>query len=137
MNLLQQQQQDEPTSFAAHRGVRVAVVALGGIPEARFRTYFTLLKRFTDLPLANLSKPGSWKKEKSPFKYFSWFDGALSMQYVDRSASAALAAAGRPSSSEWQDYQAHRRIWAVVGIVHIPSCAPGALKSIEQEFQVL
>ena len=83
------------TSFASHRYLRIAVVPLGGIPEARFQAYLQLLRRFTELPIANLSKPGTWKKEKSPFKYFSWFDGTLLLHFLDRSASAL-----RPS--EWQ-----------------------------------
>ncbi len=128
MNVLQHAE-EEVTAFFAHRQLRVAVVPLGGLPDARFRTYLSLLRRFTELPMANLSKPGSWKKEKSPFKHFSWFDGSLLLQYLDRAPGLAV----RPS--EWQDFQAFRRTWAVIGVVHLPSCAPGAVRGIEAEFQ--
>ena len=107
MNVLHHAE-EEPTSFASHRRLRVAVVPLGGVPDARFRSYLSLLQRsFTELPMANLSKPGSWKKEKSPFKHFSWFDGSLLLQYLDRAPPSSTAA------PEWQDYQAFRRTWAV------------------------
>lgn len=100
--------EEEPTSFASHRRLRVAVVPLGGVPDKRFRSYLSLLQRsFSVLPMANLSKPGSWRKEDSPFKYFSWFDGSLSLQYLDRAPPLSAAA------PEWQDYQAFRRTWAV------------------------
>lgn len=122
--------EEEPTSFASHRRLRVAVVPLGGVPDKRFRSYLSLLQRsFSVLPMANLSKPGSWRKEDSPFKYFSWFDGSLSLQYLDRAPPLSAAA------PEWQDYQAFRRTWAVIGIVHLPSCAPGVIDGIEGEFQ--
>lgn len=107
MNVLHHAE-EEPTSFASHRRLRVAVVPLGGVPDARFRSYLSLLQRsFSELPMANLSKPGSWKKENSPFKYFSWFDGSLSLQYLDRAPPSSAAV------PEWQDYQAFRRTWAV------------------------
>lgn len=47
--------------------------------------------------MANLSKPGTWKKEKSPFKYFSWFDGSIVLHFLDRSNNV--------KASEWQDFQ--------------------------------
>lgn len=107
MNVLHHAE-EEPNSFAAHRQLRVAVVPLGGVPGARFRVYLSLLRRsFHELPMANLSKPGSWKKESSPFKHFSWFDGNLLLQYLDRAPPSTSA------SSEWQDFQAFRRTWAV------------------------
>jgi hypothetical protein len=138
--------EDDPApannSFAAHRSVRVAVVPLGGIPPARFQQYLGLLRRFPELSVANLSKPGSWRKEKSPWKHFSWFEGSLMLRYEDHwlrseegDADAGLGALARPGP-EWQDYQAHRRTWAVVGIVHIPSCTPAALRAIQADFQV-
>lgn len=133
-------------SFAAHRGVRVAVVPLGGILPVRFQQYLALLRRFPELPMANLSKPGSWRKEKSPWKHFSWFEGYLLLRYDDQpspqqqppaaeAGGAGLGALARPGL-EWQDYQAHRRTWAVVGVVHIPSCTPAVLKGVQAEFQV-
>jgi hypothetical protein len=121
----------------------VAVVPLGGIPPGRFLQYLALLRRFLELPMANLSKPGSWRKEKSPWKHFSWFEGSLLLRYDDQQpprqteagAGAGLGALARPGP-EWQDYQAHRRTWAVVGVVHIPSCTPAVLKGVQAEFQV-
>ncbi len=140
--------EDDPApasnSFAAHRSLRVAVVPLGGIPPARFQQYLGLLRRFPELPMANLSKPGSWRKEKSPWKHFSWFEGSLLLRYDDHwppseagssGGGGALSALARPGA-EWQDFQAHRRTWAVLGVVHIPSCTPAALRSIQAEFQV-
>ena len=96
--------------------------------SSHHQVYLGLLRRFSDVPIANLSKPGTWKKEKSPFKYFSWFDGSIVLQFLDRSIPL--------QPSEWQDFQAHRRIWAVIGVLHVPSCDPGALASVEAEFQV-
>jgi hypothetical protein len=136
--------EDDPppanNSFAAHRSLRVAVVPLGGIPPARFQQYLGLLRRFPELPMANLSKPGSWRKEKSPWKHFSWFEGSLLLRYDDHwppseESGGGLGALARPGP-EWQDFQAHRRTWAVLGVVHIPSCTPGALRAIQAEFQV-
>lgn len=89
--------EEETTTFDAQRALRVAVVPLGGIAQEEFQRYFALLRKCSDIPMANLSKPGTWKKEKCPFKYFSWFDGSLRLQFVDRSQEI--------KPSEWEDYQ--------------------------------
>jgi hypothetical protein len=119
---------EDCATFASQRAIRVGVVGLGGVSEAQIKVYLTLLRRFGELPMSNLSKPGTWKKEKSPFKYFSWFDGSLVLQFVDCMTG--------PKASEWAEFQAHRRLWAIIGILHVPSCAPGSMAGIEEEFKV-
>lgn len=142
---------EDPTpasnSFAAHRSLRVAVVPLGGTPPARFQQYLGLLRRFPELPMASLSMPGSWRKEASPWRHFSWFEGSLLLRYEDGGGSSGASGGGSSGGGgdlgalarqgqEWQGFQAHRRTWAVLGIVHIPSCTAASLKGVQAEFQV-
>jgi len=91
---------EDTHSFDAQRSLRVAVVPLGGVADDVFKRYFSLLRKTTEFPMGNLSKPGTWKKEKCPFKYFSWFDGSLMLEFVDRSRST--------KNSEWEDFQVRR-----------------------------
>jgi hypothetical protein len=96
---------EECTSFSSQRQIRIAAVPLGHVPPAVFERYFKILQNVSEIPMANLSKPGTWKKEKSPFKYFSWFDGSIVLHFLDRSQNV------RPS--EWQEYQASAHTPAV------------------------
>lgn len=121
--------QDEGSTFGSNRSVRVAVVPLGEAPgsEEYFLTYHGMLLNFTEISVADLSRPGDWKAAESPFKYFSWHQGSLKFSFIDRSHNSI--------AGEWDDFQAHRRIWGVIGILFYPLCPSDRLRTLEADWK--
>jgi hypothetical protein len=111
-------------------GSKKVLLLIEGISETHFKLYLNLLRRFSEIQMPNLTMPGNWRKDKSPYKYFDWYEGSVMLHFVDRSMPSAVKA---PESLE---YQASKRVWAVIGLLHYPTCPKDAIAAVDQELQV-
>lgn len=115
-------------SFEDDACVRLLLVPVGGISPAQFDAYCSIFENATSIPLAGITRPPNWSATRSPFKSFTWFGGSLKVRWTRAPApdpgwtgdfGAINSAANKPSL--WQDFQAHRRIFGVVGVLHHPT----------------
>ncbi|KAG0465726.1 hypothetical protein HPP92_019890 [Vanilla planifolia] len=91
--------------------IRIAVLPVGGpIPHSRLREYLSMLARHTRIDLSSISSFYS-EQQKSPFTHQPWESGSLRFKY--------MVGGGPPSP--WEDFQAHRKILAVIGLCHCPA----------------
>lgn len=91
--------------------IRVAVLPIGGpIPHQRLREYVSMLSRHTRIDLSSISS-FYFEHQKSPFTHQPWESGSLRFKYV----------VGGAPPSPWEDFQAHRKILAVIGFCHCPN----------------
>jgi hypothetical protein len=110
-----------------HATVRVLLVPVGGISAEDFDRYCRLFEGATALAMSSLTHPDHWAASQSPFKHFSWGDGALKLRWLrstdagDSIASGIAAAGGCGSSAQWANFAAHRKVFGVVGVLHFPT----------------
>ncbi|KAG5190654.1 hypothetical protein JKP88DRAFT_298339 [Tribonema minus] len=117
-------------TLASHSKVQVLLVPLGGIPKDVYDRYCSLFKRLSAVPMQDLTAPGDWTRQNCPFRHFSWTEGAFHFHFVeDGTTDGGL--------SEWGDYQAHRRVYVALGIVHEPSCRRGDGDKIGADLSLL
>ncbi|KAH0467072.1 hypothetical protein IEQ34_004310 [Dendrobium chrysotoxum] len=91
--------------------IRIAVLPIGGpIPHQRVREYVSMLSRHTRIDLSSISSFYS-EHQKSPFTHQPWESGSLRFKYM----------VGGAPPSPWEDFQAHRKILAVIGLCHCPA----------------
>ncbi|CAM9814612.1 unnamed protein product, partial [Chrysoparadoxa australica] len=110
-------------SFVSHSEVQVLLLPLGDIPVAKFSYYCGVLKQ---LNVVRPSQPSGWSRQSSPLRHFSWDEGSFKFHFIDTDTTDG-------GLSDWGDYQAHRRILGVIGIVHAPSCMGYDFPSLEKE----
>ncbi|CAM9390042.1 unnamed protein product, partial [Sphacelaria rigidula] len=82
----------------SHRSAQVLLVPLGNIPRDAYRKYCDILRRFSTIPMQNLTAPGDWNRQNSALKHFNWSEGCFSFHFIDVDTTD-----GGPS--EWEDYQ--------------------------------
>ncbi|XP_020576214.1 trafficking protein particle complex II-specific subunit 120 homolog isoform X2 [Phalaenopsis equestris] len=91
--------------------IRIAVIPVGGsIPHQWLREYVSMLSRHTRIDLSSISSFYS-EHQKSPFTHQPWESGSLLFKYM----------VGGAPPSPWEDFQAHRKILAVIGLCHCPA----------------
>lgn len=91
--------------------IRIAVIPVGGpIPHHRLREYVSMLTRHTRIDLSSISSFYS-EHQKSPFTHQPWESSSLRFKYM----------VGGSPPSPWEDFQAHRKILAVIGLCHCPA----------------
>jgi Transport protein Trs120 or TRAPPC9, TRAPP II complex subunit len=117
-------------SLESHAQVQVLLVPLGGIPKVIFERYCAMFKQIGTVPMQELTAPGEWTRQNCPFRHFSWTQGSFRFQFVREGTTDG-------GLSEWGDIQAHRRVYAVLGIVHEPSCTPNEDGSAGQDLALL
>ncbi|KAK8958426.1 hypothetical protein KSP40_PGU002955 [Platanthera guangdongensis] len=101
--------------------IRIAVIPVGGaIPHRRLREYVSMLARHTRIDLSSISSFYS-EHQKSPFTHQPWESSSLRFKYM----------VGGAPPSPWEDFQAHRKILAVIGLCHCPA-SPDLHRVIEQ-----
>lgn len=99
-------------SMETCRVIRIAVLPTGGqIPADTLRYYISMLSQFNSVDLSSISS-FYVEHQKSPFAHQPWDSGSLLFKFV----------IGGESASAWEDFQSNRKILAVVGICHCPSC---------------
>lgn len=109
-----------------HATVRLLLVPVGGISAEHFDRYCRLFEGTTALALSSLTHPDHWAASRSPFKHFSWADGALKLRWLrstdaDVSGGGDATAGGGGSSAQWANFAAHRKVFGVVGVLHFPT----------------
>ncbi|KAG0456664.1 hypothetical protein HPP92_024544 [Vanilla planifolia] len=90
--------------------IRIAVIPVGvSMPQHILREYVSMLSQYTRIDLASI---GSFYSEhqKSPFANQPWESGSLRFKYI----------VGGAPASPWEDFQAYRKILAVIGVCHCP-----------------
>ncbi|XP_076957644.1 trafficking protein particle complex II-specific subunit 120 homolog isoform X2 [Bidens hawaiensis] len=90
--------------------IRIVVIPIGPITPPHFRKYVAMLAQHRTVDLAAISSFYTARK-KSPFSQQPWDSGTLRFKYV----------IGESPPSPWEDFQAYRKIHAVIGICHCPS----------------
>ncbi|EFJ36558.1 hypothetical protein SELMODRAFT_165701 [Selaginella moellendorffii] len=92
--------------------IRVVVVGVGSMPLHRLRDYTEMVTQHARIELQATS---SFYKEdqKSPFGLQPWENGCLRFQFV----------IGRANRSQWEDFQAHRKVHGCIGVLHCPDVA--------------
>ncbi|KAI3826027.1 hypothetical protein L1987_00068 [Smallanthus sonchifolius] len=90
--------------------IRIIVIPIGTIHPSHFRKYVAMLSRHRNVELSAISSFYT-KHKKSPFPQQPWDSGNLRFKYV----------IGESPPSPWEDFQAYRKIHAVIGICHCPS----------------
>ncbi|KAI3683970.1 hypothetical protein L1987_84487 [Smallanthus sonchifolius] len=90
--------------------IRIIVIPIGTIHPSHFRKYVAMLGRHRNVELSAISSFYT-KHKKSPFPQQPWDSGNLRFKYV----------IGESPPSPWEDFQAYRKIHAVIGICHCPS----------------
>ncbi|CAN0324288.1 unnamed protein product, partial [Pylaiella littoralis] len=116
----------------SHRSAQVLLVPLGSIPPDVYAKYCEILRRFSTIPMQNLTAPGDWNRQNGALKHFNWSEGCFNFHFIDQDTTD-----GGPS--EWEDYQAYRRVLGVIGVVHFPSCEGGHadFKELEKQFNTV
>jgi hypothetical protein len=94
------------------RVIRIAIVPVGEISHVKFKDFANMVKCFNQLELRHMNrshlKPSSNNPAGDPFPHLSWSEGHLEFNFVDTEIFI----------SDWEDLQAHRKIFGVIGIVH-------------------
>ena len=135
-------------TFPHNAAMQILLVPLGGISPEHFDGYCSLFESVTTLPLSGMTHPGRWSQKHSPFRHFDWFSSANGLQFrwirftAAQSSFSAIAGSASggggsgsgsgtsldaPQADPWRDFQAHRRIYGAVGVLHFPSFAGAGL----------
>jgi hypothetical protein len=83
--------------------IQVVLIPVGGISPSRFTEFSKKITEYSIIPLQNLTRPGGYSHERSPFKEFSWDNGALYFNFCDNPEEVR---------NSWEDYQV--RLWSAV-----------------------
>ena len=131
-------------TFPQSAAMRILLVPLGGLEDqnpALFDRYCALFDTVPTLPLSGMTSPGRWSQKHSPFRHFNWLSSTNALQFrwvrFRKSKSGATeggrgAAALRGGQADpWRDFQAHRRIYGAVGVLHYPSFAAAGLSEAD------
>jgi len=112
-----------------HSTVRILLVPVGGISPELFDRYCCLFESTSTLAISTLTQPDHWAASRSPFKHFTWQDGALKIRWL-RNTETASARSGTGSGSacssggslgQWANFAAHKQVFSVIGILHVPT----------------
>ncbi|CAM9478724.1 unnamed protein product, partial [Discosporangium mesarthrocarpum] len=99
-----------------HRSAQVLLVPLGNIPAKAYTMYCDIIRRYSTIPMQNLTAPGDWNRQNSSaLKHFDWSEGCFTFRFVDGDVTDG-------GLREWEDFQAYRRVLCAIGVVHFPSC---------------
>ncbi len=85
-----------------------------------FSRYSSIIRRFSVVPIQDLTAPGAWTKSERGLNAFSWAEGCLRFHFVvneDGSDSSGSAY----GNSVWAELQANRHVYGAIGLVHAPS----------------
>jgi hypothetical protein len=104
---------DAQQTLESHSAIKVVLLPVGNISSARFNQFAELIRSYSMLPIQNLTRPGGYSHERSPFKEFSWENGALYFHFCD---------SPDQMQSNWEDFQGHKRTLAAIGICDCPNC---------------
>ncbi|CAM9360467.1 unnamed protein product [Choristocarpus tenellus] len=117
-------------SLDVHRSTHVLLVPLGNIPYDAYNKYCNIIRRYSSIPMQNLTAPGDWNRTNSALKHFNWSEGCFSFRFTDGDVSDSAL-------SEWEDFQGYRRVLGAIGIVHFPSCEGADFHDLERQFQAV
>ncbi|CAG9466654.1 unnamed protein product [Pedinophyceae sp. YPF-701] len=113
--------------LSMHCETCVAVIPIGGTTDEEFAKYFKLISQHGIVPLSSC-RSFYHEESKSPFTALRWDVGHVRYRFL-RGPIAR-------ETSIWRDLHAHQRVWAVLGIVHCPSC-PGGLEAALERFEAI
>ena len=101
-----------------HATLRILLVPVGGISTELFNQYCRLFESTSTLAISTLTQPDHWAASRSPFKHFTWQDGALKLRWI---RSAGTTSVNGSVSGQWANFAAHRQLFGVMGILHFPT----------------
>ncbi|KAJ6743890.1 TRAFFICKING PROTEIN PARTICLE COMPLEX SUBUNIT 9 [Salix viminalis] len=101
--------------------IRIAILPIGEIPHQTLRDYYSIFHHHHPIPLSSISSFYT-EEQKSPFTSLPWDTGSLRFKFI----------LGGSPPSPWEDFQANRKILAVIGVFHCP-LSPD-LDSVIEEF---
>jgi hypothetical protein len=116
---------DANQTLESHSAIKVVLLPVGDISSSRFNQFAELIRSYSMLPIQNLTRPGGYSHERSPFKEFSWENGALYFNFCD---------SPEEMRTHWEDFHGHKRTLAAIGICDCPNCSdlPSAYKQFEK-----
>lgn len=78
------------------------------------------------VPNASLTRPGDWRYDNTPFKFFHWGHGCQRLQVFDGRPEFSRMAHDRvinhALTRDWIDYTPSRRTAAVIGVLNLRDC---------------
>ncbi len=84
-----------------------------------FTQYSSIIRRFSVIPIQDLTAPGGWMKSERGLNEFSWSEGCFRFHFVlNEGKSGGDSAYG---NLVWAQLQAHRHVYGAIGLVHAPS----------------
>eukprot|EP00762_Andalucia_godoyi_P007029 ANDGO_07723.mRNA.1 Trafficking protein particle complex II-specific subunit 120 homolog len=105
--------------------VRIALVPVGNLPSREFDRLRNIVSSLDAVSLSSAMKVE--RGVPATFPHLDWNDGRVRFKFVSFYANAANGA-----SSDLGDFQAHRRISAVIGIIHCRHCE--SIATAHQQF---
>jgi hypothetical protein len=99
--------------FPENSEILVYIMPLGNITLDLYEDYVSMLQRSCSIPLSNLTRPGGYSAELSPFRSLSW-DSSQSIIYRFEDTT-------KTSSIPFEDVHACNRPLGLIGICHCPS----------------
>ena len=99
-------------SVAGLAAVRIVVVPCGAMEDRAFQTYLAALRSFSRVQLFNMTPPTS--EVPAQFRHQDWQTGRMAFNFVTAEEAAV--------PNDWEDFQAHRRVMGVVGLIHCRQC---------------
>ncbi len=97
-----------------------------------FTRYSSIIKRFSVIPIQDLTAPGGWMKTERGLNEFSWSEGCFRFHFVvNEGGSGDSSTYG---NSVWAQLQAHRHVYGAIGLVHAPSIGKNtSLEDLDRE----
>lgn len=92
------------------------------------------------VPYSNLTRPGDWRYDNTPFKFFHWGHGCQRLHVFDGRPEYSRMAHDRvinhALTRDWIDFCPSRRTSAVIGVLNLRDCVDQAsLHRAEEELQ--
>eukprot|EP01084_Bolivina_argentea_P180314 311520_1 len=101
--------------------------------EGWFTRYSSIIRRFSVIPIQDLTAPGAWTKSERGLNAFSWAEGCLRFHFVVNEGGSGSSDSAY-GNSEWAELQAHRHVYGAIGLVHAPSIGENtSLEDLDRE----
>ncbi len=98
-----------------------------------FTRYSSIIRRFSVIPIQDLTAPGAWTKSERGLNAFSWAEGCLRLHFVVNEGGSGSNGSAY-GNSVWSELQAHRHVYGAIGLVHAPSIGENThLEDLDRE----